>query len=531
MRIGAPADLQHIYGPNAWRGSLKTSDKPTAARLAHAKLAEMHTEFERRRAELKPRTIPANAKLAEAIAEHLYRSILSDDDLNRAAGHPLAHIPLDPEDLGLTELSADLWERQEQVATAMHDYAEALASLVAMGDYGMTEDYAAMAAKEMGIPRVDWSVERVLLANVGRAMVQAYRDAAKRAQGDVIPTPPEPAKSTIAALATEAPGNTSGSGQTLRDVIPEWKARTRAKPNAIQRTEKALTLFEQAVGVLPLTALDKRVGARFLAFLMDSKVRGFGDSTAANHAAAVNALVNVAVKVDMMPKNPFDLAFEIKDAESRDAWTTEELALIFGAKEFTVPALAPVVRLVDPAAPAMVLRCLLFTGARVGELAQLATKDVQVRDGIAVMDLHRKNGTLKTDASDRYIPVAAGLETAGFLAFAEMRREAGERWLFPSLNRGGAVTPGDQFGKWFARFRETHGLPAGPLNGSHRFRHLMRSTLAGMGVGVETADALTGHAAIGSTGRTVYTAVPMSAVKAAVDRLTWPVSVPPWTAS
>jgi hypothetical protein len=43
----------------------------------------------------------------------------------------------------------------------------------------------------------------------------------------------------------------------------------------------------------------------------------------------------------------------------------------------------------------MVLRVLPFTGARVGEVAQLATADVQMRDSVMVLDIHAGNGTLK----------------------------------------------------------------------------------------------------------------------------------------
>ncbi|MFJ0389754.1 hypothetical protein WLU28_00165 [Bordetella bronchiseptica] len=78
-----------------------------------------------------------------------------------------------------------------------------------------------------------------------------------------------------------------------------------------------MKLFEEAVGVVsPLARLDRAVGGRFLAFLRDSNARGFGDSTAANQTAAINALVNVAVKVGKLPTIPFDLSFAVKGRKS-----------------------------------------------------------------------------------------------------------------------------------------------------------------------------------------------------------------------
>jgi len=76
-----------------------------------------------------------------------------------------------------------------------------------------------------------------------------------------------------------------------------------------------MVLFEQAVGTLPLAKLDRATGAKFIGFLRDRDARGFGESTAANHAAAINALMNVAVKVGKLDRNPFDLSFKIEDAE------------------------------------------------------------------------------------------------------------------------------------------------------------------------------------------------------------------------
>lgn len=530
LRIGVPKDLRHLYrSGDAYRGSLGTSDRVAAITKAHAILADQRATFDRQRTAEVLKRSPPTVDLTPEIEAYLVASTewltLALDDAVRytpgvigqvprrvgsLSGKPIAPgDPSAPQDRGnqLQQLALDL--ARTELATGRLENFQRAADATLAG---------------IGI-RVDWSgiAGSMALPRIARAQVRAAIRAVERGTGEPHDTPEKPKEPLVASVV-----RTIEPALTLRDVLPKWATLSRAKQNAIGRTEKALKLFEEAVGTLPLAALDKRLGAAFLAFLLDKEKRGFGDSTASNHASAINALVNVAVKTDLMERNPFDLSFEIKDAKKRESWTIEELALIYDALEFTAPEKAEAMRGVQPEDAAMVLRVLLYTGARVGEIGQLSTEDVSVRDGIPTMHIHRENGTVKTAESVRRVPVAKGLEDLGFLEFVDMRKAAGQRWLFPSLHKK-SVTPTDAFGKWFLLFRKRQGLPMGGLNASHKYRHLVRSTLAALGVGMETADELTGHAAQGSAGRVVYTRVPLQAVKAAADRLVWAIPVGRWS--
>jgi len=164
---------------------------------------------------------------------------------------------------------------------------------------------------------------------------------------------------------------------------------------------------------------------------------------------------------------------------------------------------------------------LLWSGARLGEVAQLRTDDLQVRDGVLAYRVSREAGNVKTDASVRWVPVASRIR-GDVEKHLERRRAAGDDRLFPSLWRRKKTTPGDMFGKWLRLKREEVGLPPGPLEGSHKFRHTVRTRLAAFGVGVELADGLTGHAAHGSAGRRIYThTLPLDGVLNAADALKW----------
>ncbi|CAG9219980.1 Site-specific recombinase XerD [Paraburkholderia tropica] len=316
------------------------------------------------------------------------------------------------------------------------------------------------------------------------------------------------------------------SGETLRHVVPSWIARNAPKANAISRTNKALDLFEEAVGLIPLRQLTKAHGAKFVRFLLDESERGFKRKTASNHANAIGVLVRVAVKDDLIDRNPFDLTFDKTiGAETRTPWTDAELALVYMHPLFSDRMDAvPRWQRVTPADGRALLLILQHTGARIGEVAQLRRCDFLVQDGMTAIRITAEAGTLKTKESERTVPLAAHLlADAWFGAWVAglMDGTSPGAPAFPSM-AGRTRGPGDTAVQWFFQFRKAAGLPEGTLNGAHRFRHWIRSALAAKHIGEETADAITGHAAQGSSGRVAYTKIPLDVMLDALNRLTFP---------
>ncbi|KHK51617.1 hypothetical protein PI87_20895 [Ralstonia sp. A12] len=106
------------------------------------------------------------------------------------------------------------------------------------------------------------------------------------------------------------PAQEQDQPKTLRDVVPIWERRTSAKPDAKNRTKRALELFEQAVGVAPERS-DQGCRRPLCGLPAGHRgPRGFIAKTAHSYASAINALVNIAVKVDWIEINSFDLSFD-----------------------------------------------------------------------------------------------------------------------------------------------------------------------------------------------------------------------------
>lgn len=152
---------------------------------------------------------------------------------------------------------------------------------------------------------MDWEDNRVraALQRVMRALVKAWQAVSDRDKGEVIETP-EP---VVAPVSTDSPApsdTTPKTAKTLRDVVPLWQQHSPPSDNAIQRTARALALFEEAVGIIPLRSLEKVHGAAFVRFLKDSKARRFAAKTAHNHASSIRALMTIAEREGLIDRKP-----------------------------------------------------------------------------------------------------------------------------------------------------------------------------------------------------------------------------------
>jgi integrase len=139
----------------------------------------------------------------------------------------------------------------------------------------------------------------------------------------------------------------------------------------------------------------------------------------------------------------------------------------------------------------------LYTGARVGEVGQLALKDVIERDDIPCIHITDTGAgqRLKTEASDRTIPIHPHLLAFGFMDRVKRLRQAGETQFFPAVKIGGVNGMGNWLTKAYARYRELVGItpPVKGRHGFHSFRETVIQALQDLGVSAELRAAYVGH--------------------------------------
>lgn len=517
-RVTIPTDLRHLY-PRTSSGkvrtthsyvSLETSDPAEAAVRAMRRRADLEAEFIAKREQAKAKSVKLTPtpELVSMLSDRIRFRILSSDDARRLSGDPFSAYPLKFESLALASNPIDRLDQQRFIEGV---FSKALGTLAGVGNTQFGQQHADFEAEKLGIA-IDWRGQEAALLHLTRVVAQAHTDAARRTDGALIATPATPAASVVASGPVH-----------LADVVADWKAKRHPSADSIKRTDLALRRLAESGMDKPINKYTKADGARLRDWFR-SPDRGFGNKTAKNLWNALGALMNIAAEYEKIERNPWaGLEFEVSGSGKRDEFTTEQLCTLFGSSLFTAGTYRPIYS-VQPWDAYYVTLLGLWTGSRVGELGQLEVSDVKTENGIAVFAIHEEaeGSTLKTEASMRTLPVPPELIRLGFLDFVADQGRAGRTKLFPSLHRAGRRPPGEVMSEWFKGYREDLNLPAGALNGFHKFRHTVRSALAAQSVGPEIADALTGHKAQGSTGRTVYTHVRPATILEALRRPLYP---------
>lgn len=132
----------------------------------------------------------------------------------------------------------------------------------------------------------------------------------------------------------------------------------------------------------------------------------------------------------------------------------------------------------------------LFTGARINEICQLHTDDIQEKNGISFISLNEEDEKhVKTKAGIRQVPIHNELIKIGFLDYVAGIRAKGETLLFPevmeSLTKGERAenaSPSAPLSKWFNHFIESVNayieqpeLKFTSEHVFHSFRHTVRT--------------------------------------------------------
>lgn len=543
LRVVVPDAIkdQPPYNGNRLRCnvSLKTRD-PEAARVeALALRAEYEAEFLRAKDALRaPRVSEVPKALAEYIVARARHIILSTDDVLRytpdAARTLLAAIdpprrfftaPGDPEVVPESQRPTEDGSMSEGTLDRLQTLQASVLNVrkgeLARGQLKPVETVCERIASELGVT-VDWASPsaRTVLIDVLRATVSAWGDTVRRGDGEPAETPEAPIAPVVDATAPAGAQPT-----TLADILQDWIGAKRPKPDAISRMRLALSRWEDSGCAVPLDKIDRQAGHRFKVWLLDAE-RGLSDKAAKNMLDAIKALLSLAVDAGRLPAHPWTrLTVEVKDAKKRRPFTHADLRLLFSGSLYEHGDL-PEHRNAAAWAAYWLPLMGLYSGARLGELGQMAPADVADMNGIQALLIHEEveGTTIKSEAGDRQIPVHPELVRLGFLEYVQAMREAGHAHLFPTLNNT-SKGPSAVFGKWFRLRLDEVGITTG-LKTFHAFRHTVRSELASMHVGQETTDAILGHAATGSTGATTYTHIRLQGMAEALARLKFPIDLP-----
>jgi integrase len=161
-----------------------------------------------------------------------------------------------------------------------------------------------------------------------------------------------------------------------------------------------------------------------------------------------------------------------------------------------------------------------YTGMRLDEISSLELDEIEHEVGYWQIQV-KPNALrgLKTDSSERVMPVASELLRLGFIQYVEALRAAGEWLLFPELlPESGIGTLGDAFYKtrWTHLAKKLPFLVKGQAN--HSFRHTTIDEMKGAGISGELRADFAGHKLDSETeGR--YSDVHMALLRDAAEKI------------
>ena len=348
------------------------------------------------------------------------------------------------------------------------------------------------------------------------AHVKALKDIERRSSGEPVDTPQIP----------EVLAESGAIGGNLRDAYDGWN-KERARPaGTVHEYRRAVELFIQLHGDLPVAAIKKSHARKYREALQDVPQRRTGELLKASlpelsawgrkhpeapkvspgtinkqlgavQAVAVWAGSNGVIPEDAAWSDPFAKMRLQGEQSERTSFESPDLKLLFAASVFTKHEYPEGGR--GPAAFWLPLLA-LFTGARQAELAGLTVADVQGELETStplfyVTSQASRGKHLKTKASERVIPVHAQLVKLGFLKYVEdVRRQHGEKaFLFPLVAPAQGRKGVAAWSKWFGRYLRAQGV-TDTAKVFHSFRHGFKDALRQGKVNQEIHDALTGHA-------------------------------------
>lgn len=289
-----------------------------------------------------------------------------------------------------------------------------------------------------------------------------------------------------------------GAGVTLGDAIGlyEQAEAPNLKPNTWAQRERAFHSFQDALGATtPLAEISR---TRAAAWAHDLIVAGMAKRTAANtvsHVAQLFRMFQVRGEIDVNPVKGLVVMSKKEKAARRqagfqwEAFDLDALKQIYGRENFAR------VRTEHVRWAAWIG---LYTGARVGEIGQLYLRDfVMEGDQPCVRFTVESEGqTLKTEASQRLVPLHPDLIEMGLWTRVEELRAAGEERLFPDMRIDSKAGTGNAISKGFGYYLKQIGIKPRRANGRvgfHSLRKTVIQALQASGLSGERRRAFVGH--------------------------------------
>lgn len=463
IRMVVPKDVRAIIGKRERIISLRTKDPAEAMKRAPAALAKIAREFTAARAALGPERRMTHREVV-ALCGAVYRETVAhwEDDPGAPEGWELyaAHLH-------------DALERDDATGEVLGPNAL---------DFGDAEN---LARQHGFAPDAD-SVRRIAVALYGTKL-KAAETLTRRAEGDYSPDghlatfPPIVAPEVTAA---KSPGHSPQTEPLTGEKLLElWAAEQKPAPATVK---KYGATFRSLARVLGFDDVRRITADDVVKFKEARHAEKRSAKTIADDVLNAGAVFRWAVQNRKVTSNPFPgMAPKVKRTgpAPRAPYDDDDAKRILTAARRETGALRWLPWL------------LCFTGARLGELAELRRGDVREEAGVMILDIRPTEARAgKNETMQRMIPLHPAVIGEGFLDHVAGLPAAPLGPLFPNIvpRKDGTRTTNAQVqhGRWM---REVVGIKDPKKAPAHSWRHRMEDELRKVRALPEVQDAITGR--------------------------------------
>jgi integrase len=457
-----------------------------------------------------------------------------------------------------------------QFTAAEHDL-DTLSSLIGEAREALAERNARSVAERVDSLMKEHSLPEALRGKLALGVLEVHvhllEEMRRRCTGEVPlvfdPSAPQspsagPIPATGGASAAPPTRPVAPAASTLIEAFGDWGRRSGGwRAGGENQAKVSLVLFLEVCGDKPIDGYSRADGDRFRsalrslpttyrkspkdrekplkAIIAEADATGaprIGEKTVKRHFWAVSRFFAFLTETGRLPSdvdNPGrGFSFNTKGSarRQRDMWTGNELRTLFASPVWN--GCHPYFR----SRPGdRVIRDSLFWlpllglyhGNRLEEFAQLRRSDIGQANGIWYLDITDEDGRqLKNEQSRRWVPLHPELIRIGFLDYVAETAKHPRDQVFPDLNPGGKDRKlGYYFSKKFSAYREAVGVRRRGLD-YHAFRHGVTTKLYEADVNEGWIDLLTGHESGGESRRRYLKGIPLTQLRAAIERVTWP---------
>ncbi len=349
-----------------------------------------------------------------------------------------------------------------------------------------------------GIAKVEPRSRRLLFDAFGLALADAFRSRERQAGGDYSPDPKaERFPEWVGAEATAAPSTIVDGKVSLNGLVEAWWVEARAagrKPSTYERYRNTMKRFVAYLGhddgrrVTAENVLGFK-DAR-LAEVMKSGKRVSAQTVNASDLSGLKTVFGWAVTNRRMPTNPAaGITVKVgKKAKLRSKGFTdaEAKAILTATSAISLPSRRAPTELAKRWVPW--LCC--YTGARVGEIAQLRKQDVRREGEHWVINITPEAGTVKTNEA-RDVVLHAHLIEQGFPEFVASS-PSGHLFVRPARD-GTVLGPLRGLKNRLAEFARDI-VPDRNVAPNHGWRHRFKTVGMEAGIAPRVLDAIQGQA-------------------------------------